>query len=112
MMSATKTLQLPAHLLLLLVFIHTVCAQNNCPAADAACRCDDNNIVCVDLGQRAVMPAFNSSPTVYSTLSFQGHTRILEIQSAAFAGLRVATLDLSGLGLTSMDQDAFSGLDM
>ena len=116
-MMATRMSILGGQLLFVLLLVTAVYAQieDSCPAAGAACRClDDNNsssIVCVDVGQRAVMPAFNSSSRNFSMLSFQGDTRILEIQARAFAGLRVRTLDLSGLGLTSIDPAAFSGLD-
>ena len=108
-------IKLQVQLLLVLMCIHTVHAQtddSSCPAADAACRCYDESIVCVDLSQRAVIPPFNSSSTVFSMLSFQGDTRVLDVQSQAFAGLRVIILDLSELGLTVVDQDAFSGLNV
>ena len=113
-MLATKMLKIQRLQSLLLLFICTVYSQteDGCPAADAACHCsDDDSIICVDLGQRTVMPTFKSSYRVFSSLSFQGDTRISEIQSQAFAGLQVRTLDLSDLGLVSVDPAAFSGFN-
>ena len=100
--------------LLLLWLVYSVSEQTGdscCPAADAGCRCYDNSIVCADLGQRIPMPAFNNCSREYSLLSFQGDTRILRIQSRAFAGLRVKRIDLSGLGLAFVDQYAFTDVD-
>ena len=109
-MSTTKTLPLQQQLLLLLLlFIYPSSAQTagDCPATDAACRCDGDSIICEDLGQRQMIPSFSSSSTVFSSLSFQGDTTISGIQSRAFAGLRVGTIDVSGTGLMSMDPAAF-----
>ena len=98
-------------LLLLLLRIPVALTRGHCPAADAACRCDGNDIICEDLGQRDAIPAFDSSASVFSTLSFRGSTRVLGIQARAFAGLRVGTIDVSGAGLTFVDQAAFQDVD-
>jgi len=107
---STTTTQVRPLLLVALLCIYTVCAHN-CPAADTACRCHGDNIICVDLEQRTDIPAFSPSSRVFSMLSFQGDTRILRIQSRAFAGLQVRIIDLSDLGLNSLDPAAFSGLN-
>lgn len=69
------------------------------------------NVICENLGVLAQVPDFPSSFNGTYELVIRNGTTISFIQAAAFASCGVRRLVLVGLGITLVDQRAFSGLE-
>ncbi len=111
--------QMFALLLVVLVYLGDVVDSDNfpwCPALVSGCYCrrkynTDDYIYCENLGNIDRIPAFNGSLLLFKELHFRYNTQVSRIQGNAFRGLYVEQLWLQGVNLTSVDKEAFEGLE-
>ena len=81
-----------------------------CPAVHPHCYCSSGSIYCNNLGVISQVPPFSRSSTTYHRLMIIGETTLLTLQAGAFEGIKVTRIELSHLGITTIEPGTFSGL--
>jgi len=85
--------------------------HGQCPADDPKCYCERDRVICSDLRDVSQVPPFFPSKDTYDSLTISGSTTVSTVQEKAFVDLKVVSIRLLRLDITTLGPGAFTGLE-
>ncbi|KAI0236336.1 hypothetical protein LSAT2_013099, partial [Lamellibrachia satsuma] len=84
--------------------------HGHCPTFDRHCYCRYDGLICENLGEISQLPPFHPCNTTYKTMEVTRETTLKTVQANTFRCIKVKKIELSRLGVTTIEPGAFSGL--
>jgi len=94
-----------------LVMLSPMSTHGQCPADDPKCYCERDRVICSDLRDVSQVPPFFPSKDTYDSLTISGSTTVSTVQEKAFVDLKVVSIRLLRLDITTLGPGAFTGLE-